>query len=119
MSDPLCVCRVVTRRDGLEAADYAKRHLVKQSDDVERWTSVYECPVTGVRWIADYPHAEMHGGGPMRLRTAATVSREIWLALGYVRDLLHDDGEAQADASALRHRLVVRFPDTDPTAGSS
>ncbi|MBV8985409.1 MAG: hypothetical protein JO248_13310 [Acidimicrobiia bacterium] len=106
----------MTERHGSEALEYAREHLVKRSQDVERWTEVYECPVTGVRWIADYPHAEMHGGGPMRLRTMTAVSREVWGALDYVAELLVDDPEARADASRLRHRLVVEFPGTDPLA---
>ena len=107
---------MVTRREGKEAADYARDHLVRRSQDPERWTAIYECPVTSVRWIGDYPHAEMQGGGPLRLRTAAAVSREVWLALGYVPDLLPEDTGGNTEASGLRHRLVVAYPDTDPLA---
>ena len=113
--DVTCLCRVISRRDGNEADEYV-RHLDRQSLDAERWTEVWTCPGSGVRWIGDYPHAEMQGGGPRRLRTAAAVSREVWVALYYVEDLLPDDTEARVEASDLRHRLVIEYPGTDPVA---
>lgn len=116
MGDPddvMCLCRVISRRDGSEADEYAK-HLRRESVDAERWIEVWTCPRSGVTWIGDYPHAETQGGGPRRLRTAATVSRDVWVALSYVEDLLADDAEARVEASDLRHRLVVKYPGTDP-----
>jgi len=52
---------------GRAAQDYAQEHLKKLSVN-EKWQVLYECPETGIHWLEDYPHGELHGGGPPRLR---------------------------------------------------
>ncbi|NLX06645.1 MAG: hypothetical protein GXY33_16025 [Phycisphaerae bacterium] len=57
--------------NGAEAQEFARLHLNLIRVDVESWITEYVCPETGGRWIEDYPHSEMHGGGPPRLRRVA------------------------------------------------
>jgi len=46
---------------------YQKRdqlHLIKQLN----WENFYVDDSTQEKWIEEYPHSEMHGGGPPQLR---------------------------------------------------
>ncbi len=112
----MCVCRGMDQLPADQVQRYVEAHLTEMDRDPETWVIVYECPRTGVRWLGDFPHSQMHGGGPMRLRTFTTVSRAIWSHLFLVRQLLEDDPTAVSEASDLRLRLEVRYPGTDPTA---
>jgi hypothetical protein len=116
MNEPqiMCLCRVMDHIPDADATDYARIHLSELATDSEAWVTVYECPTTGIRWIGDYPHSEMQGGGPMRLRTFTSVSRSVWTQLFYVRVLMDGDVDAVAEASDLRLRLESRYPGTDP-----
>lgn len=55
-----------TEFEGAKAIKFTKDCL----REVRRgnWEIEYEDPVSGERWLLDYPHGEMHGGGPPRLR---------------------------------------------------
>ncbi len=63
-----CACTTLHRLDDAEAREYATEHLQQVSVDYETWSVTYECPLTGRRWLLEYPHSEYHGGGPPRLR---------------------------------------------------
>jgi hypothetical protein len=69
LSKPTCRCAdpAVVELNGQAADDYAK-HLTEKRDDPVEWTTEFECPNTGVRWLLDLPHSEYHDGGPSRLR---------------------------------------------------
>lgn len=63
-----CQCETLVRLDGNEALQYAREHLREvRVDSVNRETH-YLCPATGIAWQIDYPHSELPGGGPPRLR---------------------------------------------------
>lgn len=69
MDDPMkCICQEITELKGNEADDYVKNHLQEISVDAENWQGTYECPLTGFKWLRDYPNSELHGGGSPRLR---------------------------------------------------
>lgn len=53
---------------GAEAAIYINENLKQARIDYEKWETEYIDEKTGERWIKDYPHSELHGGGPPRLR---------------------------------------------------
>ena len=63
-----CRCDAVTELSGNEAIQYAREHLQQVRIDAARWETEYVCPLTRLRWIEDYPHSELHGGGAPRLR---------------------------------------------------
>jgi hypothetical protein len=52
---------------GAAAVEFAKR-LRKVKTDVRTWEVEYIDDATGERWVLDYPHSELQGGGPPRLR---------------------------------------------------
>jgi hypothetical protein len=62
-----CRCREITQLTYNEAKHYADEHLDQIDIDVSGWIAHYRCPETGAEWLADWPHSELHGGGPMRL----------------------------------------------------
>jgi hypothetical protein len=117
MDDPTVMgrCRVMDHIPDTDVDEYARHHLHEVSVDGEAWFRVFECPRTQIRWIGDYPHSEMQGGGPLRLRTFTNVSRAVWSHLFFVRALMEGDADALAEASDLRFRLENRHPGTDPT----
>lgn len=48
---------------------YKKREtLEKVKTDSDGWEVYYIDKNNGEKWIAEYPYAEMHGGGPPQLR---------------------------------------------------
>ena len=57
---------VAAEYNGVEATAFAQDHLQKVR--AGNWEIEYLDPSTGDRWLMDYPHSEMHGGGPPRLR---------------------------------------------------
>jgi hypothetical protein len=63
-----CKCDKEIELNGQEANAYAKNHLQEVHVNGENWEIKYECPDTGSVWIMDFPHGELHGGGPPRLR---------------------------------------------------
>jgi len=63
-----CICQEITEIEGNDADEYAKNHLKQISVDAENWQITYKCPITGFRWLKDYPHSEYHAGGSPRLR---------------------------------------------------
>jgi hypothetical protein len=63
-----CICQKITELEGNDALDYAENHLEIISIDKDNWQTLYECPVTGIQWLKDYPDSEYHGGGSPRLR---------------------------------------------------
>lgn len=58
----------VQELSGMAAQDYARGHLQQISVDTVGWTTTYCCPESGHQWLMDYPHSEVHGGGPPKLR---------------------------------------------------
>jgi hypothetical protein len=63
-----CACKSMFEFNGNEAVEYCEEHLREVEVDGANWTITYECPVTGSKWVRDYPHSEHHGGGSPRLR---------------------------------------------------
>jgi len=63
-----CQCETLTELRGGMAISYIENHLKKVRVDAINWTTEYVCPITGKRWIKDYPHSELQGGGEPRLR---------------------------------------------------
>ena len=59
--------------DALLSADLAE---VANTDD--GWRIVYRHRATGVLWELSYPHSEMQGGGPRRLRELSLSDAEEW-----------------------------------------
>lgn len=53
---------------GNEALAYAKEHLREVRTDSHLRETEFENPHTQERWILDYPHGELQGGGEPRLR---------------------------------------------------
>jgi hypothetical protein len=54
--------------NGRAAQVFAEAHLEKIEVDVVEWTTTYRDPRDGSKWLMDYPHSELHAGGPPRLR---------------------------------------------------
>jgi hypothetical protein len=46
--------------------------------DQSGWMMLYRDKETGRFWELDYPHGEMHGGGPSRLRELNIVDPSDW-----------------------------------------
>lgn len=67
-----CQCNDVKELNGRMAQDYAQEHL--RIVRVGNWEIEYECPDTGIHFLMDYPHSELQGGGPPRLRQLAGAS---------------------------------------------
>ena len=55
---------------GEDAKSFAEEHLQKTNVDYDRWEVEYRDPETGQRYVLDYLHPEMQGGGIPRLRLA-------------------------------------------------
>jgi hypothetical protein len=53
--------------NGAAAVEYAKR-LRKVSVNAQTWEVEYIDDANGARWIMDYPHSQLQGGGTPRLR---------------------------------------------------
>ncbi len=52
---------------GNDAIVFAKK-LIKIFSNPETWEIEYKDPITGEKWLMDYPHSEQQGGGSPRLR---------------------------------------------------
>ncbi|MCZ2290046.1 MAG: immunity 27 family protein [Anaerolineales bacterium] len=63
-----CNCQNISELEGNAALEYIESHLSKIRVDGKTWQVFYECPLTGIQWVKDYPHSEYHGGGSPRLR---------------------------------------------------
>ena len=61
---------------GNEAKAYAREHLEKVNVDYTTWEITYREPATGQRYMMDYLHPEVHGGGVPRLRPARSAERD-------------------------------------------
>lgn len=68
-----CRCEKILELHGNEALEYSRSHLVEVRAMDDDWTTEFSCPVTGHRWLLDYPHSGQHGGGPPRLRRMDTI----------------------------------------------
>lgn len=106
-SDPRseCSCFNVSEHEGEEAKAYIANHLEKVAVDAERWTVEYRCPLYGKRWLSDQPWGEMHGGGPVRLRTFERVCREVKMSLHALHALVRPEGDTDDHARALLDAL--------------
>lgn len=65
-----CSCEAITELWDDEAKAYANGHLRKVAVLGSGWTTLWECPDSGLQWVKEYPRSEEHGGGPVRLRRA-------------------------------------------------
>jgi hypothetical protein len=54
--------------EGVEAQDFARGHLLEAWVNAIWWTTGYTCADSGHHWLMDFPHGELQGGGPPRLR---------------------------------------------------
>jgi Immunity protein 27 len=54
--------------EGAEAVEYAQQRLKEVRVDPDKWEVEYVDERTGDKWLMDYPHAELQGGGSPRLR---------------------------------------------------
>jgi hypothetical protein len=63
-----CMCQAISELEGNEALEFIGDHLQTIFVDSEIWQSLYECPITHIYWLKDYPDSEYHGGGSPRLR---------------------------------------------------
>lgn len=72
MDTSKCVCTTTDELNGRTAEEYAQSHLKKLSVNGELWEILFECPITGIQWIEDFPQSEAHGGGPPRMRKLLT-----------------------------------------------
>ncbi|MBC7344077.1 MAG: hypothetical protein H5U03_01370 [Clostridia bacterium] len=63
-----CRCEELYEITGVEAEEYARKHLIKIRTNGVVWRIEYKCPETGIHWIMDFPYGGAHGGGPPRLR---------------------------------------------------
>lgn len=100
-----CSCYYVSEHEGEEAKAYVAEHLEKVRVDSERWTVEYRCPLYGKQWLSDQPWGEMHGGGPLRLRTFERVRRGVKMSLYAVSSLLPARPEADEHVQALLDSL--------------
>lgn len=74
----MCRCGdVIEMWDG-EAKSYADEHLEEIEVRAGGWEVVYECHLTGERWLEDCPRSGEHGGGPMRLRQLSDRPEYEW-----------------------------------------
>lgn len=94
-----CVCGLPQIFGGTKAETYLP-HLREVAIDGERWLHVLACPRTGRQWLLDYPQGELHGGGPIRLRTFDQVCRDVTLELNAASAILTDDDLILADQLA-------------------
>lgn len=72
-----CACDAASLLTGNAADDYAGSHLTKQWVNPVAWVIEYECEQTGLLWLRDSPQADLHAGGPPRLRQ---TNRDDWEA---------------------------------------
>ena len=100
-----CSCYTISEHEGEEARKYIAEHLEEVRVDSVRWTVEYRCPLYGKRWLSDQPWGEMHGGGPVRLRTFDRVCREVKMSLYAVNALLPEHGDSDAHTQALLDAL--------------
>ena len=63
-----CMCHDISELEGNEALEYIEDHLqvIYVNSDIRH--TLYECPITRVKWLKDYPYGNDHGGGSPRLR---------------------------------------------------
>jgi hypothetical protein len=62
-----------------EAINVLLGDLDRVADGAAGWALLYRHRKTGVFWELTYPHGEMHGGGPRRLRQINIASPDDWL----------------------------------------
>jgi hypothetical protein len=60
------------------AIDALLGYLDRVADGAAGWALLYRHRQTGAFWELTYPHGEMHGGGPRRLRQMNIASPDIW-----------------------------------------
>jgi len=72
-----CKCHYVSEFYGNDAIEYAENHLKKIRVDGENWQVLFECPLTGIQWLKDFPDSGFHGGGSPRLRKILPEQQDI------------------------------------------
>ncbi len=63
-----CRCQAEHELPEPRGDEYAAQYLVELWYDPLEWLTVYVCFECMAYWVKEYPHAELHGGGPPRLR---------------------------------------------------
>jgi len=62
-----CICQETSELEGNEALDYMEDHLHVIYVNAEIRQTLYECPITHLYWLKDYPNRQYPGGGSPRL----------------------------------------------------
>jgi hypothetical protein len=62
-----CRCDEISRLEENEAEDYERDHLVLLKVDLEKWTTLYQCPEGGQYWKEYLLNSYAHGGGSAQL----------------------------------------------------
>lgn len=58
-----CNCKEITHIEGNEGSKYAESHLKVLKVDSSEFTTLYQCPETGILWKESYPNINFQGGG--------------------------------------------------------
>lgn len=69
----VCKCEEMSELEGNAALHYIKQHL--EMIEGKDWQIIYQCPITKIKWLLDYPHGEYHGGGSPRLRKLPLIDQ--------------------------------------------
>lgn len=72
----ICRCNEFIELVGDEARQYAHEHLQKTGGDGTKWEIYYVCPVTGQRWVQDYPFSGHYETTP-RLRRVTDSTQPL------------------------------------------
>jgi hypothetical protein len=105
---PVCQCRV-TPEIVFGVDDYARHHLEAGRTYLDGWAAEYVCRATGIRWLLDHPRGELQGGGPARLRTAASVAAALNNDLRLVEFLFPEDERAREVSEDLSVQLATKY----------
>lgn len=106
----LCLCAAGVTREGNNAREYATKHLDQVRKDGSGWFAMFHCPSSDIYWVQDYPHSELHGGGPSRLRRLDVVALEAKTCLSLMRMALQDDSEAALAINDALRAIESRVP---------
>ncbi len=63
-----CICQQISELEGNEALEYIEDHLEIIIVEPDIRQTLYECPMTHVHWLKDYPYSEYLDKRSARLR---------------------------------------------------
>lgn len=69
---------IVSAGDSAEIDHLLTHELEKIAEADNGWRSLYRHRSDGRLWQLDYPHSELHGGGPRRLADRETNDPATW-----------------------------------------